>query len=74
MTCNALESHLDDEMLELFSLGRLNADLVEPVEEHILYCLACQDACACLEQELAFLRAALRHWIERTAITHCATA
>ena len=74
MTYNAVNLHPDHEILELFLLGRLDPDLVDPIEEHILVCHGCQDACICLEQETDLLRVALRYCTEQAAFIYSASA
>jgi hypothetical protein len=37
------QSHVSDDLLELYSLDRLSADELVSVEEHLRVCPACQD-------------------------------
>jgi len=48
-------SHLPDETLELYSMGRLSETETEKVEEHLLFCTSCQDL---LTQTEDFMRVA----------------
>lgn len=47
----AINDHVPDEMMELYALGRLPEDLVPSLEEHLLFCVKCQEA---LQEEDVF--------------------
>jgi hypothetical protein len=46
--------HISEDVLELYAMGRLSDSELEPVEEHLLVCHACQDA---LQETDDFVRA-----------------
>jgi anti-sigma factor ChrR (cupin superfamily) len=37
-----MEQHVDDEILDLYAVGRLPEDLLEEVETHLLICERCR--------------------------------
>ena len=41
---SSFEKHSPDDVIELYSLGRLPEELVPSFEEHLLVCSRCQDA------------------------------
>jgi hypothetical protein len=50
----AINDHVPDEMMELYELGRLAEDLAPSLEEHLLFCVKCQEA---LREEDGFSQA-----------------
>jgi hypothetical protein len=52
------DTHMDEEILELYALGRLNEEEVVPVEEHLLICHTCQDRLADTDEYIRTVRAA----------------
>jgi len=53
------QSHVADDLLELYSLDRLSADELVAVEEHLLVCRACQDRLKETDDFVRVMRAAL---------------
>jgi anti-sigma factor RsiW len=52
------DTHMDEETLELYALGRLNEDDAAPLEEHLLICHSCQDRLADIDEYIRTVRAA----------------
>ena len=56
---NGMTSHIDDELLERYSLGRLAEAESAVVEEHLLVCTECQDRLAEADEYSQVIRQAL---------------
>lgn len=55
---NCLESHLPEDVLELYAMGKLsNLDCV-PLEEHLLICTPCQTRLMAVDEFVRVIRAA----------------
>jgi len=54
------EVHPNEEQLERYAMGSLAEPELAPIEEHLLFCEACQDRLAITESLLPSLRIALR--------------
>jgi len=52
-------SHLDDAVLELYCMERLEGTALEECEEHLLLCEGCQDRCTETDTYMRGMRAAL---------------
>jgi anti-sigma factor RsiW len=52
--------HISEDLLELYSLGRLEEPQLAPVEEHLLICHDCLDRVEQMDEYVAALRAVLR--------------
>lgn len=50
----AMQEHIDEDVLETYALGRLEAEDAARVEEHLLICVACQTH---LEKTESFIKA-----------------
>jgi len=55
-----LNHHVDEEVLERYSMGRLPEEVAAPVEEHLLVCETCQDRLEEVDAFVAAARAAAR--------------
>jgi anti-sigma factor RsiW len=51
--------HIPEDLLELYSLGRLDESQLAPVEEHLLICHDCQDRLEGIDEFVAALRSAV---------------
>ena len=58
MTSQSASQHIPEETLEQYSMGRLSDSESEPVEEHLLVCMHCQDLLTETEDFLHAVRAA----------------
>lgn len=56
----AVMSHIPDEELELYCLGRATNEQLAPLEEHLLGCPACLERVQRMLAEIDTLREALR--------------
>lgn len=54
------DSHASDEVLEQYSMGRLNAQTLKTFEEHLLICATCQDNLEAMDAYRASMRTAAR--------------
>ena len=52
--------HISEDLLELYSLGRLEEPQLAPVEEHLLVCHECLDRVQRIDEFVAAMKAALR--------------
>jgi len=60
----AVMSHISDEDLELYCLGRATNEQLAPVEQHLLRCPACLERAQRMLAEIDTLREALRRMEE----------
>jgi anti-sigma factor RsiW len=56
-----LDRHFDDDESELYSMGRLSAEKVERLEEHLLVCEACRVKVTDSDTYVAAMRRAAAH-------------
>lgn len=54
-----LSGHLDEDDLERYALNQISEPELARVEEHLLLCVECQDACIAVQQEIDVIRRAL---------------
>jgi hypothetical protein len=54
------EGHLEDDVLELYSLGRLQEPELSSAEQHLLLCQACRARLEATDAYVAAMRAALK--------------
>ena len=54
------DRHASDEVLEQYSMGRLNARTLKTFEEHLLICATCQDNLEAMDAYRASMRTAAR--------------
>jgi anti-sigma factor RsiW len=53
-------NHVDEELLERYSLGRIEGDEAAPLEEHLLVCQECRDRLEGLNVYHRAMRSALQ--------------
>ena len=53
-------NHIDHEVLDSYSLGRLEKDKIAGVEEHLLTCELCQEELTVTDEFIAALRRAAK--------------
>ena len=53
-------NHIDHEVLEAYSLGRLEKDKIAGVEEHLLTCKLCQEELTVTDEFIAAFRRAAK--------------
>lgn len=56
---NAAACDFPDDLLESYAMGKLSGHEIEPVEEHLLLCPACQERCARLDDFIEVIKTAL---------------
>ena len=57
--------HASDDLLELYSMGRLKEEEMAPLEEHLLICDECRNRLMATDREIAAIREALRRREEK---------
>ncbi len=57
------ETHVSEEILELYALGRLPEEQLGPIEEHLLVCPTCQDRLAETDAYVEAARRAARNFM-----------
>jgi len=60
MVYRGFVEHISEDLLELYSLGRLEEPQLAPVEEHLLVCHECLDRVQRIDEFVAAMKAALR--------------
>ena len=53
-----IHGHIEEETLELYLMNGLKEPNLAPVEEHLLICAVCQEACESLQSEIDRIRRA----------------
>jgi predicted anti-sigma-YlaC factor YlaD len=54
------DSHIDEDLLELYSMNRLTEETAAPVEEHLLVCSECRSRLDAPDSFIRETRSALR--------------
>jgi hypothetical protein len=63
------ENHIDEDVLELYALGRIqDEERLAPIEEHLLVCESCRARMGETDQYLAVMESALLASVEPSII------